>query len=169
MSSGIALNATMTMLLGAFAGQAAPPNQKPFNDATFVMEAASGGMAEVALGKIAETQARNADVKKFAEMLVTDHTKANEALKKAAKDAGIDVPDEMNKEDQKVVDRFKNYKGSNFDQDYMKHMLSDHVKDIAAFKRASKEAKNPKIKDFAAKSLPILQAHLDAARKIQPR
>ena len=169
MSFGIALNVTMTMLVGGFAGQAAPRNQKAFNDAEFVMKAASGGMAEVALGKIVDAKARNADVKKFAEMMVNDHSKANEQLKKAAKDAGVDVPDKMTEEDQKLVDRFKNYKGSNFDQDYMKQMVSDHEKDIAEFKRASKEARNPKIKDFAAKTLPILQAHLDAAQKIQPK
>ena len=116
-----------------------------------------------------DAKARNADVKKFAEMMVNDHSKANEQLKKAAKDAGVDVPDKMTEEDQKLVDRFKNYKGSNIDQDYMKQMVSDHEKDIAEFKRASKEARNPKIKDFAAKTLPILQAHLDAAQKIQPK
>jgi len=162
------LNATLSLLLGV-GGQERRADQKPFDDATFVMKAASGGMHEVELGKIAQAQAKNDDVKKFAEMMVTDHTKANEELKKCAKEAGVDVPDKMREEEQKEVDRFKNYKGNNFDQDYMKHMVDDHEKDVALFKRASKEAKNPKIKEFATKTLPILQAHLDQARKIQPK
>lgn len=168
MNYAIALNSILTLLLG-FVGQDRKPDQKPFDDAQFVQKAASGGLHEVELGKIGMTQAKSDDVKKFAEMLVTDHGKANDELKKCAKEAGIEVPDKMSEEDQKEVDKFKNYKGTNFDQDYMKHMLTDHEKDVALFKRASKEAKNPKIKDFAAKTLPVLQAHLDQARKIQPK
>jgi putative membrane protein len=169
MTCGIALNAATAVLLSITAGQDRKPVEKPFNDAEFVKMAASGGMHEVELGKLASVQAKDADVKKFAEMMVTDHGKANEELKKAAKEAGLEVPDKMNEEHQKEFDKFKDYKGTNFDQDYMKHMLSDHEKDVAEFKRASKEAKNPQIKDFAAKTLPIVQAHLDAARKIQPK
>jgi len=47
-------------------------------------EAASGGMTEVELGKIASSKAQNAEVKKFAEMMVTDHTKAGDDLKALA-------------------------------------------------------------------------------------
>jgi len=169
MTCGIALGTATAVLLGVTAGQDRKPDEKPFNDAEFVKMAASGGMHEVELGKLASTQAKDAEVKKFAEMMVTDHGKANEELKKAAKEAGLEVPDKMNEEHQKEFDKFKDYKGTNFDQDYMKHMLSDHEKDVAEFKRASKEAKNPQIKDFAAKTLPVVQAHLDAARKIQPK
>jgi len=169
MNYAVAVNSMLSLLLVVVGGQGQKPDEKPFDDADFVAKAASGGMHEVELGKIAMTQAKNDDVKKFAEMMVTDHGKANDELKKAAKEAGVNVPDKMSEEDQKEVDKFKDYKGTNFDQDYMKHMLSDHEKDVALFKRASKEAKNPKIKDFATKTLPIVQAHLDQARKIQPK
>jgi putative membrane protein len=169
MNYAIALNATLSLLLGVGGGQERRADDKPFDDATFVKKAASDGMHEVELGKIAQTQAKNDDVKKFAETMVTDHTKANEELMKCAKDAGLDVPDKMMEEHQKEVDRFKDYKGTNFDQDYMKHMVDDHEKAVALFKQASKEAKNPKLKEFATKTLPVIQAHLDQARKIQPK
>jgi putative membrane protein len=169
MNYAVAVNSVLSLLLVVIGAPGQKPDQKPFDDAEFVKKAASGGMHEVELGKIAMTQAKNEDVKKFAEMMVTDHGKAGDELKKAAKEAGVNVPDKMSDEDQKEVDKFKDYKGTNFDQDYMKHMLSDHEKDVALFKRASKEAKNPKIKDFAAKTLPVVQAHLDQARKIQPK
>jgi putative membrane protein len=144
------------------------PGQKPFDDSTFVMEAASGGMFEVELGKIAESRAKNDDVRKFGQRMVDDHGKGNEQLKKAAMSAGITVPAKMNEKDQKNLDRFKNYTGENFDQDYVKDMISDHQHDIAEFTRASKEAKNPAIKEFAAKSLPLLKDHLAAAKKLKP-
>ena len=124
-------------------------------------------MHEVILGQLAQTKARSDAVKKFATTLVEDHTKANEQLKAAAKDAGIPVPDKMLDVHQKHVEFFKEYKGTNFDADFVKHEITDHEKAIALFTRASKEAKNPKIKAFAAKTLPTLQNHLEQAKKLQ--
>lgn len=154
--------------VGSPAGEDKKPADKPFDDATFVAKAASGGIHEVELGKLAAARASSDDVKKFAERMVTDHGKANEELKKAAQAAGLNVPDKMNDEHQKEFDRFKDYKGEDFDREYMKHMHRDHEHDVAEFTRASKEAKNPNVKAFAAKTLPVLQGHLEMAKKLQP-
>jgi putative membrane protein len=142
-------------------------DEKPFDDNTFVQMAASGGMHEVALGEIAGKKAGTEAVKTFAARMVKDHTKAGEELKKIASGAGITFPDKMNEHDQKEVDRFANYKGSDFDRDYIKHMVADHEQDLANFKRASKEAKNPAIKEWATKTLAVVEEHLAAAKKIQ--
>ncbi len=143
------------------------PGQKPFDDQDFVQKAASGGMLEVMLGKMAASKATSDSVKKFGERMVTDHGKANENLKKAAAVAGYTVPDSLNEKDEKTYEHFLNYKGSDFDRDYVKHMLTDHEEDVALFTRASKEAKNPAIKDFATKTLPVLESHLEAVKKLQ--
>ena len=60
-------------------------------DKTFVKEAATGGMAEVELSKIAQ-KSENADVKRFADRMVEDHTKANQQLTSIATGLGVDVP-----------------------------------------------------------------------------
>jgi putative membrane protein len=170
MHCGSCLQSGFLALVAMFAGgEDRKPQEKPFDDAEFVKMAASSGIAEVELGKLAMTQAKNDAVKKLAETLVTDHTKANEALKKAATDAGLTVPDKPNEEHQKHLDMFKNYKGENFDRDYVTHMIAGHEKGSDLYKRASKEAKNAQIKDFAAKTLPVVLAHLEAARKIEVR
>jgi len=145
------------------------PAEKPFDDGEFVQKAASGGLHEVALGKIAASRAKLSAVKKFGERMVTDHSKANEALKKAAAAAGLSVPEMMNEQHQKEVDRFKNYSGSDFDGDFIKHAIVDHEEDVALFSRASKAAVNPAIKDFATQTLPVVREHLKVAKKIQSR
>ena len=123
-------------------------------------------MHEVELGKIVAAAAKSDDVKKFAEQMVKDHTKANEELKTAAKAANIAVPEKIDAKHQKHLDMFKDYKGTDFDQDYMKHMVTDHTEAVALFTRASKEAKNKELKDFATKTLPTVQAHLEEAKKL---
>jgi putative membrane protein len=143
------------------------PATKPFDDAEFVMKAASGGMHEVELGKLASMKAKSDAVKKFADRMVADHTKAGDELKTVAKSIGAMVPEKMNAEHQKEYDRFKNYSGANFDKDYVDHMVKDHEGDVAEFKRVAKEAKSPELRSFAAKTLTVVEDHLKAIKQIQ--
>jgi len=139
---------------------------QPFDDATFIKMAASGGMHEVELGKLAASQAHRDDVKKFGEKMVTDHSAMNESLKKVAASMNVNPPDKMNDEHQKEVDKFKDLKGAEFDKAYIKHMVEDHEKDVKEFTKASKEAKDANLRNFAAQNLPTLQSHLEMIKKI---
>ena len=105
-------------------------------------------------------------MKRFAETMIKDHTKANDELKTAAKAANIEVPAKLLEKHQKHVDTFTNYKGTDFDADYAKHQVMDHEEAVALFTRASKELKNKELKDFATKTLPTLQHHLEEAKKL---
>jgi len=157
--------AVLLCTLAAPAEDAKKAGEK-FTDQMFVIQAGSGGMHEVALGKLAATNAENPEVKKFGERMVTDHTKGNMELMEAAKSANVGVPAKMLDEHQKHVDHLGKLKGAEFDAAYMKHMVEDHKEDIALFQTASKQATNPAIKQFATKTLPTLQEHLKMAEKI---
>jgi len=168
MMSKMMCAAAVALLAGAIGTRAdeTKPVDLPFDDARFVQMAASDGMHEVELGKIGAAHTKNDDVKKFAERMVKDHSKANDDLKIAAKAADLPVPSKINETHQKHIDMFKDYKGTNFDADYMKHMVFDHTEALVLFARASKEAKNKDIQDFATRTLPVVQDHLEQAQKI---
>jgi len=80
MRKWVRMGGAVLMLAFVAAAGAQPPKgeEKPFSDAEFAKKAASGGLAEVEMGKIAKERATDPDVKKFAERMVTDHGKANE-------------------------------------------------------------------------------------------
>jgi len=61
-------------------------------DTKFIKEAAEGGMAEVALGQLAVEKASSADVKKFGQRMVDDHSKANDELKQLAAQKNVTCP-----------------------------------------------------------------------------
>jgi len=141
-------------------------DDKAFSDAEFVKKAAIGGMHEVELGKVAAAQGKSEAVKKFGQKMVDDHSKANDELKAAAKKANLEVPAKLDDEHQKHIDKLKAMKGDEFDKAYIKHMVEDHEEDVAEFTRASKEAKDAGVKEFATKTLPVVQGHLDMIKKM---
>ena len=134
------------------------------SDSKFMHEAAIGGMAEVALGRLAADKASSADVKQFGQRMIDDHSKANDELKTLAQSKNITLPSEIGPEEKALRDRLMKLSGPAFDQAYMKAMVSDHVKDVNEFKLESKSGKDPEVKAWAAKTLPTLEEHLKLAR-----
>jgi len=159
---------TFSVVLGlTLSASAQGDKKKPFTDEDFVKKAASDGMHEVELGKIAQMNASSADVKQFGARMVADHSKANAQLMQVAPQAGISVPTAMMPKDQKEVDKFRTMRGDEFDKEYMNHMVKDHTTAVSLFKKASTEAKHPGLKNFAAQTLPVIQTHLQEAQRIQ--
>jgi putative membrane protein len=60
------------------------------NDQLFVKAAASGGMAEVKLGQIAQQNGSPDSVKEFGKRMVADHSKASTQLKDVASHNNIE-------------------------------------------------------------------------------
>ncbi|MGM9507878.1 DUF4142 domain-containing protein [Larkinella sp. GY13] len=139
----------------------------PEDDSEFAVKAASGGMMEVELGKLAEQKAVNPKVKEFGAMMASDHAKANEELKTLTTSKNITIPATLSEDHQKHVDDLSKLSGAEFDKEYVKLMVDDHKEDIDLFKDASFNAKDPDVKAFAGKTLPTLQKHYDAIKAIQ--
>jgi putative membrane protein len=135
-------------------------------DKTFLTKAATGGMAEVSLGQLAERNAASPQVKQFGEQMVTDHSKANEQLKGIAKSQNVTLPTNLDSADRATEQRLASMKGSSFDQAYMRDMVEDHQKDVQEFQQEANNGQNEALRMFAQQTLPILQQHLQMAESI---
>jgi putative membrane protein len=135
-------------------------------DNDFMTEAAVGGMAEVELGKMASTKAQNADVKKFAQMMVADHTKANTELKALATKKSVTLPTELDAKHKSTMTEMQGLSGAAFDKAYIAGQLADHEKTVKMFQAQAQSATDPDVKAFATKTLPTLQEHLDMVRNL---
>ena len=137
------------------------------DDKDFMIEAASGGLLEVELGKLAQTNASSAAVKSFGKMMITDHTKANSELTALAKAKNVTIPSVPGEDAQKHIDELKTKKGADFDKAYVDLMVDDHKEDIDEFQKAADDGKEPEVKAFASKTLPTLKEHLQKIQAIQ--
>lgn len=136
-------------------------------DRDFMMEAAMGGMMEVEAGKIASTNGASAQVKEFGKMMVDDHSKANEELKSIASELNVTLPTTLSEDMQKHMDEMRKMKGADFDKHYVDMMTEDHDKDVSKFEDQASNAKNDKVKAFAAKTLPVLKKHQEKIKAIK--
>lgn len=135
-------------------------------DADFAVAAANGGMMEVELGNYAQQNAMSSRVKDFGAMMVRDHSKANEELKSLAAAKNITLPTTVGADAKKHMDDMMAKKGKDFDKAYMSMMLDDHKKDVKEFEKAAADCKDPEIKSFASRTLPVLRTHLDSTKAI---
>ncbi|MCF0052440.1 DUF4142 domain-containing protein [Dyadobacter chenwenxiniae] len=136
------------------------------DDTEFAVAAANGGMAEVALSKIAGDKATDPKVKEFAKQMITDHSKANDELKALAASKNITLPSAPNEEKQKAAADLGAKSGSDFDKAYISQMKKDHEQTVKLFEDAQKEVKDAELKAFIDKTLPVIKAHAEHVKTL---
>lgn len=134
-------------------------------DKKFFKEAASGGMMEVQLGQLAKDKAQSQDVKDFGSRMVTDHGKANDELKQLAQQKKWTLPTKLEHKHKSMVGKMQKVSGSEFDKKYMTGMVMDHAKDVEDFRNATQKVKDPELKAWAEKTLPVLEQHHQLAKE----
>jgi putative membrane protein len=147
---------------GAMSGTAVAMTNE---DKEFVSKAGMGGLAEVQMASLALQKASNADVKAFAQRMVTDHGMANAELAQMATTKGLALPTELAGEHKEGLDHLSTLSGAEFDKAYMKHMVEDHEKTVADFDKASTSATDSDVKAWAGQKLPTLKEHLAQAKE----
>src|ERR1700744_5400209 len=116
-------------------------------------------MAEVALAKLALSKTTNPQIKDFATMMVTDHTKANEELAGIAKTKNITLPEAVSAEHQKKMDDLSQKSGADFDKAYVDAMVDGHKKTLSLMQDEAKNGQDADLKAFAATTASTVQMH----------
>jgi putative membrane protein len=133
-------------------------------DVKFYRDAAEGGIAEVAMGNLAQQKAQSLSVKEFGAQMVKDHSAANEKLKALAQSKNITLPANPSVAEMEAKSKLQVLSGPAFDKSYIKGMIEDHEEDVAEFKKEAASGQDADARAFASATLPTLEAHL---KKIQ--
>ena len=133
----------------------------------FVKQAVMSDMLEISAAKIAQ-QKGNATEQKFAAQMLTDHTKTSEELTGLIKsgDVKAEVPTVLDSSSQSKLDDLNKAKLEDFAAIYDPMQVSAHKDAVSLFERYSEKGDNPKLKDWAGKTLPALKHHLDMAQQM---
>jgi putative membrane protein len=133
----------------------------------FIKEAATSDMLEIQAAKIAQ-QKGDADEKKFAAQMIADHTKTSSELKGLLPpDLTSAIPTSLDDSSQKKLAKLRDAKADDFASDYDPMQVSAHKDAVSLFERYAQGGDNPKLKDWAGKTLPALQHHLEMAELME--
>lgn len=131
----------------------------------FLKKAIEGNFAEVGMGDLAQQNGQSDGVRSYGRMLATDHAAANQKALDAANSLGINPPSGPNAKQKADYDKMSKMSGAGFDKMFATHMVADHKKDIAEYKKAAKN--KDAVGEYASGQIDTLQKHLDAAKSLK--
>jgi putative membrane protein len=139
-------------------------------DRKFALTAAMGGMAEVEMSRLALQRASSDAVKQYAQKMIDDHTAANAELMQIASTKGINLPTAPDAKMRAMMAKLEKLSGAAFDHEYVMHAgHKDHQKMEKLFRDESTRGRDADLKAFAAKTLPVVQQHLQLARELHDK
>jgi putative membrane protein len=138
----------------------------PNADASFYKNAAEGGIAEVAAGRLAQDKGNSQQVKDFGAMMVKDHSAANEKLQALASSKNITLPTSASVGQMATKAKLDVLSGDTFDKSYVKGQVAAHRQTIALFRKEISAGQDADAKAFASATLPTVRAHLKAITAI---
>ena len=165
---GAALVATLAFnsipLLAATNGNAVSKE-----DREFVRMAAQTGSAETEAGELAQNSARSDAVRELGRRLSQEHAQANKELESLAARLNIELPRQPDPKHRGDLQALLKATGAEFDRLYVGQMIRDHEMAVKLFESQTKRARNPELRQYAEKHLPMLQAHLKMAKSVPMR
>jgi putative membrane protein len=142
----------------------------PGKDKSFMIKAAEAGNAEVAASKAALEKSTNPAVKDFAQKMIAQHTQVGDELKQLASSKDVSLPSEPTVAQRAKIAVLDKLSGHTFDKRYASMIgVSAHQDAVKLFQKASTSAQDPDVKNFAAKTLPGLQEHLQMATELKSK
>src|SRR5262249_45167513 len=115
------------------------------------------------LGKLAIKKGGSQEVKAFGQRMIDDHSKVGDELKAIAGRKSIPWPAGPDAKAQSLYDKLSTLNGEAFDREYVSAMISGHKAVVMELQTESKSGKDPEVKEWAVKTLPAVESHLNQA------
>jgi putative membrane protein len=163
-----ALGGFLGLALAVTSAQAAGPS-----DPQIAAIVVTANQVDIDAGKLAVTKAKSPDVKKFAQLMITDHSGVNKSAVELV--TKLHVTPESNPTSQSLqkggddnLAALKKLSGSAFDKAYVDHEVAYHQAVLDAVDTTLiPSAQNAELKALLVKVRPAFVAHLDHAKHLQ--
>lgn len=136
-------------------------------DRALMNDIAQANLAEIDTGKLALEKSQNEQVRKFAQLMIDDHTKAQATLQSIAKSKGITLPTETDMAHKTLTTALRLLSGTTFDKQYIARVgVGDHERAEELLEKTIKETSDQELKAYAEKTIKTVQHHLSVARSM---
>lgn len=134
---------------------------------TYVTMAASADNYEQESSKLVLQTATNPDVRRFAEMMISEHGKTTAELMAAAKAASLGNPSNLVTEQADMMKALRAMPKDRLERAYVDQQVKAHEQALALHQGYAQMGDNPGLKSVAESAIPIIQRHLGEIRRIQ--
>jgi putative membrane protein len=167
------MKCSLFVMAGILAVSVASSSAQSVSDAQIAHIVVTANQVDIDAGKIAAAGGSHADVKAFAQQMVTDHTGVNKSATSLAAKLKVTPEDNatsrsLKEGGEKNLANLKSLKGAAFDKAYVDNEVAYHQAVLDALdKTLIPGAKNEELKALLVKVRPAFVAHLEHAKKIQ--
>ncbi len=161
------------VLVGVLGLTVASVRAQNVTDAKIASIVVTANQIDIDAGKLAEAKASNEDVKKFAQLMITDHTGVNKQATELVTKLNVTPQDNpttqsLKTESEKNIAYLKTLSGAAFDKAYIDHEVTYHQLVLNAVdKTLIPSAQNAELKTLLVKVRPAFVAHLEHAKQLQ--
>ena len=161
------------VLVAALCLTAASVRAQTVTDAQIASIVVTANQVDIDAGKLAESKASKAEVKKFAQQMVTDHTGVNKQATELVTKLNVTPQDNPTSQSlkaggEKNVTHLKMLSGAAFDKAYIDQEVTYHEMVLTAVdKTLIPSAQNADLKALLVKVRPAFVAHLEHAKQVQ--
>ncbi len=136
------------------------------SDQDLMQEITQANLTEIGNAQLALDKSDDAEVKRFAQQMLNDHTAAQADLTKLAQDkGGIKLPTQPNVKQKMAHDDLSAMSGKDFDKAYMKRAgVKDHKKVHASLEQAEKKAEDKDLQAYISDTKETVADHLRMAK-----
>lgn len=145
------------------------PTSTPIStqDREFAKQATYSNLAETAMGQLALTETEDESIRQFAQMMVTEHTQAQDELRYLAESYELEIPDTLNSEQQAIYEELGQLEGYAFDSAYISSQVVAHQQAQQIFQKQIDQGENPNILEYGSSVLPHINEHLALALQLK--
>ncbi len=118
------------------------------------------------MGQLAQQKATTPAIKEFGRWMATDHGLANKWLAAILRDEHESFQPTLTAEQSQLKQKLEGLSGTQFDQQYVQHMVQGHEQAIPVFEKEAKEGHNPAIKVYAQDLTPVLEQDLAEVKEL---
>lgn len=155
--------------IGFISAPASAAEQKTVTNAAdtkFIKEVGEANKGELKMAELGTQKAERADVKEFATMLVTDHTKCGMELSNLAQSKGVEISAIVAADAAEGFKDLEKKSGKDFDKAFLDKMIDAHQDLISKFEDMQDDAADAQLKSWIETTLPKLKSHLERAKEL---
>lgn len=136
-------------------------------DREFAVQATYSNLAEIAMGQLALSETGDESVRQFAQMMVTDHTQAQDELRYLSESYDLEIPDTLTNEHQAIYQELEQLEGYSLDSAYISSQVAAHREAQQIFQKQIDQGENPNIVKYASSILPHISMHLSSVMELK--